>query len=125
MVYVQRQKEKIDAYCCQNIRFTGEGSSRQGIDVIHQRAEAMLGAFNPIHFEFERMHSIDNIVYGFWFARQKHVGDFLGIPATGRWVEIRGNSVAQYADGLVVDAEDHFDVDSVIRQLTGQDPRLI
>ncbi len=124
-VYCKRQKEKIDDYCCQNIRFTGEGASRTGIDVIHQRAEALLGAFDPIEFKFERIHSIDDIVYGFWFARQKHVGDFFEIPPTGRWVEIRGNSVAQYADGLVVDAEDHFDVESVVRQLTGQEPRLI
>jgi predicted ester cyclase len=122
---VNRQKDKIDKYCCQKIRFTGEGVSRTGIEVIYQRAEALLTAFNPIKFEFERIHSIDDIVFGFWYAKQKHVGDFFEIPATGRWVEIRGNSVAQYADGLVVDAEDHFDVDSVIRQLTGQDPRLI
>lgn len=124
-VYCKRQKDKIDEYCCQNIRFTGEGSTRIGINVIHQRAEAMLGAFDPIHFEFERIHSVDDIVYGFWYARQKHVGDFFEIPATGRWVELRGNSVAQYADGLVVEAEDHFDVDSLIRQITGQEPRLV
>ncbi|MEM9410259.1 MAG: ester cyclase [Planctomycetota bacterium] len=124
-VYVKRQKTEIDTYCCQNIRFTGEGTSRTGIDVIHQRAEALLNAFDPIEFRFERIHSIDDIVFGFWHSKQKHVGDFFEVPATGRWVEIRGNSVAQYADGLVVDAEDHFDVESVIRQLTGQEPRVI
>lgn len=125
VVYCQRQPEKIDDFCCQNVRFTGEGSSRTGIDTLHQRAAAMLGAFDPIEFQFDRIHSIDQIVYTFWDVRMKHSGDFFEIPATGRWVSLRGNSVSQFADGLVVDSEDHFDVESIVRQIQGNDPRII
>jgi predicted ester cyclase len=125
VVYCQRKPEKIDDYCCQNVRFTGEGSSRTGIETLHQRAAAMLGAFDPIEFKFDRIHSIDQIVYCFWDVRMKHSGDFFEIPATGRWVNLRGNSVSQFADGLVVDSEDHFDVESIIRQIQGDDPRII
>ena len=124
-VYCDRQPEKVGEFCCENVRFTGEGSSRSGIAVIRQRAEALLNAFDPIEFEFERIHSIDDIVYSSWISRLKHAGVFLEIPPTGRWVEIRGTTITQFADGLAVESEDNFDVDSIVRQLTGQAPRII
>ena len=125
VIFVQRQIHRLPEFICPNIRFVGEGATRYGYKVIEQRAKALLTAFDPIEFNFERIYSKNQIVVGTWVARQKHSGEFQGVPATGRWVELRGTSIAHCIDGLFVEAEDQFDVDGLIRQLTGLGPRLI
>ena len=125
VVYQQRQIERIGEFACEHIRFTSEGVTRAGIDVIRQRASALLAAFDPIEFSIDRTFTHDQIVVSYWSVRMKHVGPFFKIPATHRWVNIRGNSLIEFAENLAVEAEDQFDVDDLVRQLTGKQPRII
>lgn len=125
VIYQQRRLDRIAEFICQNIRFKSEGVTRSGIDVIRQRAAAILGAFNPIAFSIDRIMTYEQVVVSYWSVRMKHVGVFLDIPATSRWVNVRGNSLIEFAADLGVEAEDQFDVDDLIRQLTGKNPRII
>lgn len=125
VVYQQREIDRIKEFACPNIRFTSEGVTRTGVDAIQQRASLLLASFDPIEFTIDRNFSQNQIVVSYWSVRMKHVGDFFEIPATNRWVNVRGNSVVEFAEDLVVEGEDQFDVDDLVRQLTGQEPRVI
>ena len=125
LVYQQREIDRIQGFACENIRFTGNGVTRLGIDVIRQRAAALLAGFDPIIFSIDRIFTHHHIVVSYWSVRMKHTGVFLEIPATDRWVNVRGNSLIEFAENLAVEAEDQFDVDDLVRQITGKQARII
>ena len=125
VIYQQRKPDQIKEFVCENIRFTSEGITRSGVDVIKQRAESLLAAFDPIEFSIDRIFTQDQIVVSYWSVRMKHVGAFFEISPTNRWVNIRGNSLIEFAENVVVAAEDQFDVDDLMCQLTGKQPRII
>ena len=125
VIYQQRKLERLEEFVCKDIQFKSEGATRSGIEVIRQRAAALLEAFNPIIFSIDRIMTQDTLVISYWSVRMKHVGAFLEIPATNRWVDVRGNSLIEFAENLAVAAEDQFDVDDLIRQLIGEHPRII
>ena len=119
-VYQKRQLDRVGDFACPEIRFTSEGELRIGIAAIQQRAAIILKAFDPIEFVIDRTLSKDQIVVVSWSVRMKHIGEFVGIPATEKWVDVRGNAIVVFAEGIAVEAEDQFDMDSLIRQLTGK-----
>ena len=125
VVYQQRQIDRIGDYISPSIRFTSEGTSRIGIKAVQQRAKTLLSAFDSIEFLFERIFSKEQIVVASWTVRMRHLGDFFEFPATGNWVEVRGNSILVFADGLAVEAESHLDIENLLRQLTGQEEHTI
>lgn len=125
IVYQQRCPDQIKEYVDENIRFLAEGTVRTGREAIEDRASKLLAAFNPIEFSIDKIFNQDQIVFTYWSVHMKHIGDFLDVPATNLWVDVRGHSIVQFADGVVVDAEDQFDVDDLMRQLCGQEPRVI
>ena len=124
-VFCERKKHLISDYCSPCIQLRAEGAVKVGIDSIYQRAEALLSAFDPIEFTFGPIYSFAQVVHLSWSTRQRHTGTFFDIPATGRWVNLRGMSIAKFENGLVVEAEDHFDVESILRQIRGEAPRTI
>jgi len=118
-VYNQRNIDRITTYVCPNIRFTSEGESRSGVSAVQQRATTLLNAFAPIEFVIRSCFCNNQTIVVSWSARMKHTGDFLGILATEKWVDVRGNSIFVFSDGLIVEAEEHFCVDNLVRELKG------
>ena len=119
-VYNQRNIDRITTYVCPDIRFTSEGESRSGISAIQQRATTLLNAFTPIEFVIQSFFCNDQTIVALWSARMKHEGDFLGTLATQKWVNVRGTSIFIFSDGLIVEAEEHFCIDNLVRELKGQ-----
>ena len=52
-----------------------------------------------------------------WTARGVHTGEHLGIPATGRQVEITGINIGRFEDGKIVDEWSRGDDVKLLRQL--------
>ena len=53
----------------------------------------------------------------------KHAGEFGGVKATGKWVKSQGLTICRFEQGLMVQANDNWDVYDVIRQLSGEPNR--
>lgn len=119
-IYNQRRPERVSEFAAPDIRFTSDGELRIGIEAIMHRANAILDAFDPIEFSIDQSFSRDRIVASYWSVHMQHVGNFLEIPATGKWAKVRGTSIVRFEGNLVVEAEDQFDVGCLIRQLRGQ-----
>ena len=73
--------------------------------------------------DVEVLHGDTAIAY--WVVEKKHVGEFLGIPPTNKWVTLRGSSLAVFRDGVIVESRDHWDVQDLVQQLTGNPSRPV
>jgi len=74
-------------------------------------------AFPDLHFRMT-----DRLIQGshltvVWLAEGTHCGPIMNIPATGRQVEIKGVSLIEVQDGLVVRGQNIWDLAGMLRHL--------
>lgn len=88
-----------------------------GKEAVGAFLQSLLTAFPDLTFEVTEKIARGNTISEKWFIRGTHRGPFMGIPPTGRQVEIPGLSMVQMRDGRF--ASDHFYFDSgiVLRQM--------
>lgn len=53
----------------------------------------------------------------YWQFKGKHTGTFMGIPATGKTVDIEGCTIARIVNGKIVEERDFMDNMSFLKQL--------
>jgi steroid delta-isomerase-like uncharacterized protein len=58
-----------------------------------------------------------------WTATMKHTGDGLGMPATGKAVQITGTSIIRVAGGKLVEGWQNWDMLGMIEQIRGTGDR--
>ena len=63
--------------------------------------------------------AIDDVVVENWLFEGTHTGDFMGVPATGRQLHVRGIEIWRFADGKIVERWGVIDTGSVMQQLGG------
>jgi steroid delta-isomerase-like uncharacterized protein len=74
-------------------------------------------AFPDLNFEVTYKIARSDNVAEQWFIRGTHRGMFMGIPPTGRRVEIPGMSMAELRDGKFVSDHFYFDALGVLRDM--------
>lgn len=87
---------------------------------VRQRVERVLSGFDPLRLTVERMFPQDMVVIVYLKIDKKHSGDFLGISPTGRRASNRGNSMAQFRKGKIVEFREHWDIQELLHQLIGR-----
>lgn len=94
--------------------FPGQGEGREGLKgVIAQ----LRSAFPDIHWvTHETISSGDKVVTRFTWTGT-HRGDFLGIPATGRPVTVKGVVIDRLVNGLMTDSRILMDTFGMMMQL--------
>jgi len=122
--YNRREVGRVAEFVAPDMRYQhGEGSVLVGVDAIGELVLALLTGFDPMTFEFSHSFFCDDYVHTFWKLKMKHVGVFGDVPATRKWVVLRGNSRVKLVENKMVDFEDNWDVYDVIRQLKGEPPK--
>ncbi|WP_436716731.1 protein kinase [Roseiconus lacunae] len=119
-IFNHRNVEVIDRIAAPDIALFAEGETRRGREVIHHRIATLLAAFDPMHLTIEEIYVSGTTVVAFWHVRKRHVGEFLGIAPTHRWVDLRGSSKATFHGEQMVSSRDHWDVQDLIRKLQGE-----
>jgi steroid delta-isomerase-like uncharacterized protein len=71
-----------------------------------------------------RITVMDNIAEGNllcvrWVCTAKHTGDGLGVPPTGRTINVTGITIVRVADGKVVEAWQNWDMLGMMEQIKG------
>jgi predicted ester cyclase len=106
--------ELLDEVYAPNYRnhFNGED-----LDMLKQNLLATRAALSGFTLTFD-----DQIVEGDkgvtrWTARGVHTGTHLGIPATGRPIEITGINIGRFENGKIVDEWSRGDDVGLLRQL--------
>ncbi|PQO40838.1 ester cyclase [Blastopirellula marina] len=118
-VFNGRDLDAIDVLMHPEVVLIAEGETRIGRDVIRQRVGAILAGFNPLHIEIENIFTGPDHVVAYWSVTKTHVGEFLGIPPTGKTITLRGSSYAKFANDQIIEGRDHWDVQDLVQKLTG------
>ena len=88
----------------------------QGLDGLLQRVNTLRSAFNQ-QFTLEHVIAEGDKVAVMWTTRGTHVGEFVGMPATGRSFTIQGVDVHLLRDGRMAEHWDVVDMYSLLIQL--------
>jgi predicted ester cyclase len=59
----------------------------------------------------------DDLIATRWVATMTHLGDQLGVPATGRRVTVTGMTIVRLRDGKIVEAWNNYDQLSLMKQI--------
>jgi steroid delta-isomerase-like uncharacterized protein len=92
-------------------------------EVYHGRGEvagflaSLFDGFPDLAFDVPRRFARGDEVAEAWVMAGTHRGGYLGIPPTGRRVEIHGASLIRMRDGLFAADEFYYDGAAVMRQL--------
>jgi predicted ester cyclase len=79
--------------------------------------EWMHSVFGDIHFEVEQMLAEGNYVFSRAMATGTHVGNFLGVPPTGRPVRFAAVVVSKISDGKHVQDWSFIDTRAILKQI--------
>jgi steroid delta-isomerase-like uncharacterized protein len=82
----------------------------------------LFSAFPDLNFEVTYKIARGDNVAEQWFIRGTHRGTFMGIPPTGRRVEIPGMSMAELREGKFVSDHFYFDALGVLRDMALMPP---
>ena len=77
----------------------------------------MRSVFGEIRFEVEQMMAEDDFVFSRVMATGTHVGEFLGVPATGKPIRFAAVVVSQIVDGKHVKDWSFIDTIAIMRQI--------
>ncbi len=88
-----------------------------GKEGFKQRAAFLLQAFPDLRITIEDQLEEDGKVVGRYTVRGTHKGDFMGIPATGKSIQIGAMDVIRVKDGQMVEHWGQFDMLGMFQQL--------
>jgi len=88
-----------------------------GKEQVRRFLAELFGAFPDLSFEVTYKIARGNNVAEQWLIRGTHRGSFIGVPATGRRVEIPGMSMVELRDGKFLSDHFYFDSGVALRQM--------
>ena len=99
------------------------GAVTRGRDAIRDTAVARFTGFPD--FSLEKVFLVIDVTddgrganADRWIMRGTHHGEFMGVPPTGRAVEVQGATFSEFgSDGLVVRDTHYLDLGALLRQL--------
>lgn len=90
-----------------------------GVKAFRAGWEALRAAFPDFHFVIEQSVESGDMVCSRYTDLGTHKGDFAGLPASGRRMEVLGLDMIRVRDGLVVEHWTLLDVPALMQQLGG------
>ena len=79
--------------------------------------DAFLAAFPDIHVHIEDLVTENDKVVTHWSARGTHTGELMGIPPTGKSVNVTGIAIDRFENGQSVEHWEVFDQMGLMQQL--------
>jgi steroid delta-isomerase-like uncharacterized protein len=120
-VWNQGREEAIDALLAEEGMAHGlvdaEGNTARGPASFKQVFHTFRTAFPDLCITLDEVVSQRDICAVRCTVRGTHLGDSLGIPATGKKVEFTGMNFARIADGKIVEGWNNFDFATMQAQL--------
>lgn len=112
--------EVIDELCSPDIvtHDPAEAEDLRGTEVLKERVMRYRTAMSDLHVTFEDVFASEDRVAARWTATGTNDGELAGMPATGKRMEITGNSIDRFdADGKIVETWDNWDNAGFMQQL--------
>ncbi len=115
-VWNERRTETIDELFAAHAIGHTEGGDQGAEDFKAARA-GFLEAFPDMRVEIEDTAADGDHVVVRWSATATHLGNNLGMPATGRRVAFRGMTWLTFENGIVVEGWDSWNLGALLRSL--------
>src|SRR5262245_51468545 len=95
----------------------GQASLLHGHDGLRAMLEMYWRAFPDLQFAVIEAVAEDSRVAIVWVAEGTHQGPIMNIPPTGHRVEVRGVSIIDVKDGMVVSGQHIWDLAGMLRHM--------
>lgn len=107
-----------DEYVAEDIHFrSSQAPAFNGIGTLKEMVAGNRAAFPDGHFTIDETIAEGNAVAHRWTFHGTHQGEFLGVPATGKKVEVTGTAVTHVRDGTIVEHLADVDMLSILQQI--------
>jgi len=93
-----------------------------GLEGMKQQDAMTNAAFPDMQVKLEDMVAEGDRVACLWTATATHKGEFMGMPATGKQVTIKGIHIDRIAGGKIVETWNYSDMMEVMQQLGMKPP---
>ena len=116
-VFEQGRMEAVDELCADDfIGHTWGNADKAGLKAAMERVAKGLA---DAHFKVEDMIAEDDRVVVRVTASARHVGDVMGLPATGRSYEISEIHIFKLRDGKIAEHWHEYNPGAIMKQLSG------
>ncbi len=106
--------EVVAEDCVDHDPMPGQGQGRDGQRFTCQMVVGWLS--NRCTLQDDFLAAGDTVIEN-WIFQGTHTGDFLGVPATGKQLQVRGIEIWRLADGRIVERWGVVDAAGVMEQL--------
>jgi steroid delta-isomerase-like uncharacterized protein len=89
----------------------------RGPEGAKRTAEMYHRAYSDSRFEVHEQIAEGDFVVTRWTGKGTHDGELMGMPPTGRWVEVEGITIDRIADGKIAESWSCFDALGMMQQL--------
>lgn len=115
-VWNQKQEAAIDRYIAETAAGNDLdfGVGREGFRTQWRQWHA---AFPDLHFAVEDVIAEDDKVLTRWTLTGTHQGEFMGVPASGKRINVSGMSLDVIKDGMIASGFDGWDALGLRRQI--------
>jgi len=105
----------VSEHCIDHDPLPGQGQGREGQRHTCQMVVDGLTDRSTLQDDF---WAAGDVVTESWIFQGTHTGDFLGVPATGKRLQVRGIEIWRLADGKIVERWGVVDAAGVMDQLS-------
>ena len=91
-----------------------------GLEGVKQAVQFLHAVFSDISAELNELVAEDDKVAVRWTVRGRQVGDFMGIAATGKFVELKGINIYRVRDGKFSANHEQTNVAEVVQGLKAE-----
>jgi steroid delta-isomerase-like uncharacterized protein len=95
----------------------GQGSQLHGREGLRLMLQMYWSAFPDLRFQITDTVIQESRLAIAWMAEGTHEGAIMNIPPTGHQVEVRGMSIVDVQDGMVVRAQYLWDIAGMLRHM--------
>ena len=98
-----------DSYFTQDVAMHASPTDVIGIDSARAYYANFLTGFSDIQFTIKDVFGQGDKLVKYWNFKGTHTGNFFGIKATGKSVNIDGTTLVRMSDGKIAEERDFFD----------------
>ena len=121
VVWNQARREAIAEMLAPDVVLHDGSVDSTGIQPFQLFFDRMHATFSQTHIDVEDTLVEGDRVCVRWRVKATHTGDGLGIPPTGKEIQVTGISVIRVADGLFVEAWQNWDMLGMMEQIRGHE----
>ena len=98
-------------------RYEMNGVPADGADAVRELLQSLMGALPDLHASIDSMRHADDAVIVEARITGTHDGEWQGVPATGRGVDIPGVAIFEFDDDRLICEKVFFDMATMLTQI--------